>query len=275
MAEEQKAEVKKGLVMKLAEVMAAVGWIEKSGYNEFHKYKYAQESDLVNALRGELAKRHIMVFPDVKNVTRNEHITETLKWDDTVKAKVPTARKTQLTEISVEWTFVDGESGESRTITVHGVGEDNMDKGFYKAFTGSEKYMLMKTFLIPTGDDPEKDSKEEAEDARKAGLASAKQLGEEKIKKARPSASQSVPSLFYALQPSGQYAVQGDKDLMRKIYPQFKANWQPHAECFMVSEANLEVLKFQCEEAKIPFSVLKGPRADEEEKHTFVGDRKD
>jgi len=257
MPEEQK---QKTLVMKLAEVMAAVGWIEKSGYNEFHKYHYAQESDLVDALRGELAKRHIMVFPDVKQVNRAEHVTETLKWDDTVKAKVPTARKTQLTEIRVEWTFVDGESGESRTVTVHGVGEDNMDKGFYKAFTGSEKYMLMKTFLIPTGDDPEKDSKEEAEDARRAGLASAKQIGEEKVKKARPAPSNGVPSLFYAAQPSGQYAIQGDKDLMRRIYPQFKACWQPHAECFMVSEAQLEVIKFQCEESKIPFHVLKGPK---------------
>lgn len=267
MPENEQAQVRKSLVMKLAEVMAAVGWIEKSGYNEFHKYRYAQEADLVNALRGELAKRHIMVFPDVKEVERKEHVTETLKWDESARAKVPTARKTQLTEIAVVWTFVDGESGEERSITVHGVGEDNMDKGFYKAFTGSEKYMLMKTFLIPTGDDPEKDSKEEAEDARQAGLANAKALGEEKVKKARekatsaPSNGNPGASLFYALQPSGQYAVMGDKDLMKKLWPQFKTSWQQHAEAYMVSEDGLEQIRFQCEQGNIPLKVLKGPSA--------------
>ena len=32
------------------------------------------------------------------------------------------------------------------------------DKGVYKAITGAVKYIFMKNFLIPTGDDPEKDN---------------------------------------------------------------------------------------------------------------------
>jgi hypothetical protein len=36
-----------------------------------------------------------------------------------------------------------------------GTGEDNSDKGTYKGITGGLKYILMKTFLIYTGDDPE------------------------------------------------------------------------------------------------------------------------
>ena len=161
----------KSLVEKLAEVMGAVGWIEKSGYNDFHRYKYAQEADLVNAIRGELSKRSIMVFPDVQEVKRSEHVVETSKG----------IRKTWLTEIAVVWTFVDGESDQKHSITVHGVGEDNMDKGFYKAFTGSEKYMLMKTFLIPTGDDPEKDSQEEAQQAKERGREAAQATGKAKV----------------------------------------------------------------------------------------------
>lgn len=194
---ESKGTSARSLVRKLSEVMAAVGWIEKSGYNEFHKYKYAQEADLVQALRGELAKRQIFIFPSVKQCDRALLEVETMKWDDKVKAKVPTVRKTQLTEIAVEWTFVDGESGEERTITVHGVGEDNVDKGFYKAFTGSEKYMLMKSFLIPTGDDPEADSKEDAADAKREGKATAKALGEAKAKTMAQTGSQRVTTLFY------------------------------------------------------------------------------
>jgi hypothetical protein len=175
---------KRSLVRKLSEVMTAVGWIEKTGFNEFHKYQYAQEADLVNALRGELSKRQVFIFPSVKTCERSVLEVETMKWDDSQKRKVPTVRKTQLTEIAVDWTFVDGESGEERTITVHGVGEDNVDKGFYKAFTGSEKYMLMKSFLIPTGDDPEKDSKEDAQEAKLSGKEAAQAVAKEKISQA-------------------------------------------------------------------------------------------
>jgi hypothetical protein len=207
---------KRTLVSKLAEVMAAVGWIQKSGYNEFHKYSYAQEADLVNAIRGELAKRHIMAFPNVVSCERKPHEIETMKWDDDTKKKLPSTRKTQLTEIIVEWTFVDGESGEERTIKVPGVGEDNVDKGFYKAFTGSEKYALMKTFLIPTGDDPEKDSKDEAEDAKLTGKAAAKQVAEKKLAKARQVAAEpeKAPELSFRLLEGDLFEVSGPSETM-------------------------------------------------------------
>jgi hypothetical protein len=38
-----------------------------------------------------------------------------------------------------------------------GEGQDAGDKAVYKAMTGALKYCLLKTFLIPTGDDPERD----------------------------------------------------------------------------------------------------------------------
>ena len=37
-----------------------------------------------------------------------------------------------------------------------GTGADTQDKGVGKAMTGAYKYMLLKTFAIPTGDDPDK-----------------------------------------------------------------------------------------------------------------------
>lgn len=137
----------RSLVKKLCEIMDAVGYVQKTGVNKFHGYKYATEADLVEMIRGEFAKRHVFVFPDVVEYTRLPLEVESKNG----------VRKTQISEVKIAWTFVDGESGEERTVHVHGVGEDNVDKGFYKAFTGSEKYLLMKSFLIPTGDDPESD----------------------------------------------------------------------------------------------------------------------
>lgn len=194
------------LVAKLCEAGAAIGWIEKGGYNEFHKYKYATESDIVSALRGELFKRKVFIFPHIIKYSRTPIEIETMKWSDAEKMKVPSVRKTAITEMDIEWTFVDGESGEKWTVMVPGVGEDSVDKGLYKAFTGSEKYLLMKSFLLPTGDDPERDSKEEEETAKQANKATSQALGQRKVEtlkqKANGSPKAHIPALFYIEPPS-------------------------------------------------------------------------
>ena len=152
----QEAPEKRSLVSKLCAVMGTLKRIPKSGFNSFLNYAYVTESDLADAVRDELAKQKVFVFPSIIEIHRTPHDVETMKG----------IRKTQLTEIMVRWTFEDGESGEVRVVNIPGVGEDNNDKGFYKAFTGSEKYMLMKSFLIATGDDPERESNTDRYDAK-------------------------------------------------------------------------------------------------------------
>lgn len=135
--------VGRSLVRKLAEVMGEVGYIPKHGENKFHGYKYAAEADIVSAVRGAMAKRALMIFPDV----------EKTEW-----RKMPgkNGEKT-VCSLTVNFTIEDGESGEVRSFRVMGEGEDALDKASYKALTGAEKYAILKLFLIPTGDDPEKD----------------------------------------------------------------------------------------------------------------------
>lgn len=137
----------RSLVKKLAVVMGAVDRVPKSGHNNFHNYDYATEADIVAGVREEMAKQHIMIIPNVKKCERRA-------------AGTPEKPKT-ITLLEVEFTLCDGESGEEKTFTVLGEGSDNEDKGTYKAFTGAEKYALLKLFLIPTGDDPEADGKPE------------------------------------------------------------------------------------------------------------------
>lgn len=121
--------------------MAAVERIPKHGRNEFHHYDYATEADIVAAIRGELASRHIILLPGITGRTR-EPVGE--------KGSV-------LTHLDMTFTFIDGETGETLERQWLGAGTDKEDKGAYKAMTGGEKYFLLKTFLIPTGDDPEQD----------------------------------------------------------------------------------------------------------------------
>ena len=141
----------KNLVTKLCEVVAATERVPKNGWNDFHKYKFAMESDIVESIRGELSKRNVFIFP---SITHHNRVTKEGE------------KGGYLTDINVLWTFVDGDSGEERVISVPGCGEDKGDKGLYKAFTGSEKYMLTKSFLIPTGDDPENDGGDKPEPPR-------------------------------------------------------------------------------------------------------------
>lgn len=145
-----------GLVRKLAKVMGEIGRIEKRGRNDFHKYDYVLESDLVDAVRGLLAKAGVMIFPSVESYEVHGDVTH----------------------LKVKFTMVDGESGQTIEAYGYGQGADKGDKGGYKAMTGATKYFLMKTFLIATGDDPEGDTKVDERPAQKVTLATPEQKAE-------------------------------------------------------------------------------------------------
>lgn len=134
----------KGIATKIAKVMDEVKYIQKTGFNSFHKYKYATEADVNEKVREELAKLNVAMMPSVvrhemRNHTNRNGATE------------------YITMVDMEFTFIDGDSGETITINMSGEGQDAGDKGIYKAISGAQKYALMKVFMIPTGDDPEAD----------------------------------------------------------------------------------------------------------------------
>lgn len=166
---------KRSLVMKLAEVMKQVKYIEKKGFNSFHRYKYATESDVAEKVREVLAENGVMMIPNVTSQTVREHVNAKGKTE-------------YIATVHMEFNFYDGESGEKITFNMVGEGQDAGDKAVYKAITGAQKYALMKAFMIPTGDDPEADT---GTDERNSGNnappdvpkpANSKQIGLLKVK---------------------------------------------------------------------------------------------
>jgi hypothetical protein len=125
---------------KLAEVMAAVGYIPKRGVNREYNYTFVSASDVADKVRDELAKRHVTFLPIG---------VEMVESDKTLSGKQ------LLMTLRYTWQITDGETGESITVQSIGTGTDNLDKSPYKATTGAMKYALLTTFQIPTGDDPE------------------------------------------------------------------------------------------------------------------------
>jgi hypothetical protein len=144
------------LVTKLAQVMGAIGHVKKRGRNEHFKYDFATEADIADAIRGELAQRNVILVPAIVTAERIE-----IGRTSSGVAKV-------LTELHMLMTFYDGDSTDTISKPWRGAGVDSEDKGLYKAITGGEKYFLLKTFLIPTGDDPEREDKDTKTSREKA-----------------------------------------------------------------------------------------------------------
>jgi hypothetical protein len=234
----------KTLVQKLCEVMAKVKYIQKLGHNQAQSYRYATEADVADALRGELAERNIFIFP---NMVRNERVKlERMNYKGELKTSY-------ATDLEMDWTFVDGDSGEKYTCRIPGCSESPGDKGVYVAMTGSEKYLLMKSFLIPTGDDPESDANEPQ---------GTKGIADAKIAKLKEKASQipagepakAIPALFFTWPESHNshfaewvnvrefLATRQDiEDTLRMIFTSHKAK-KTKAETVLVPSAEMQGL---------------------------------
>lgn len=141
MSETKKAETT--VYSKMAQVMAEVESVKKSAHNDYSNYDYATEADILEAIRGSLVKHKLIVVPSVLHAsTENEAI-----------------EKGFVTFLQMQFRIIDTENPESfLAIDWYGTGWDTTDKGAYKAMTGAVKYFLLKTFLIATNDDPERDT---------------------------------------------------------------------------------------------------------------------
>src|SRR3990172_7270616 len=128
------------LLAAMQRVMAAVGYAQKQGTNEFHGYKYVTEADAIAALRPAMVKEGLLMIPSTQKA-----------WID----------EQGNTHVLVRYNLIHAATRESLSFDVPGSGNDRAksgaigDKGVYKALTGASKYALLKTFLMETGEDPE------------------------------------------------------------------------------------------------------------------------
>jgi len=125
----------------LHEVMLKVSYVQKTGKNAFHGYKYAGEADLLEKLRPAMLEAGLILIPSIKGVSPiDEHGVTTVQMEYTLVHKDGDV-----------WPSVICAAGQGGDRNKNGVG----DKGLYKAITGANKYLLFKLFQIETGDDPE------------------------------------------------------------------------------------------------------------------------
>jgi hypothetical protein len=133
-----------GLYAKIAQVVTEVGEVAKTGTNEFHGYKYVTAETILTALRKPLAEKKVALLSSVTGI--EERAYKTSRGNESI-----------ITTVHVDFTFVDGATGEMHKCSWAGQGDDPADKGLGKAYTNAIKTFLREQFLLPQGDDPESD----------------------------------------------------------------------------------------------------------------------
>ena len=152
----------KAIAKKLVLVMADCAYIQKSGTNDFHRYKYATAADVLEKVNASLVKHGVAVTAQAELIDLREVTT--------AKGNIE-----RLATVRTTLTLVDSDSGEVLVSSGIGSGQDPGDKASMKACTASLKYAWLMTLAIATGDDPEADS---TVDQRMAGDAAKPKLPE-------------------------------------------------------------------------------------------------
>jgi len=144
------------LYQKMLNVYKAVDYLQKDDQVKFGQtnYKAISEEKVTSTVRAALVDNGLIVFP-----IEQEH-----------------KKEGNLSTVDVKYKLVDTETGEYEIIVSSGTGSDTQDKGVGKAMTYAFKYLFLRTFAIPTGEDPDKVSSAELDEKeRKAKEAAKKQ----------------------------------------------------------------------------------------------------
>lgn len=139
------------IYQKISEVMKNIEYLAKDDQVAFGttKYKAISEEKVTTAVREQLVKQGIVIIP-IKQESTNK---ELIRTDKSVNMLTEVHTKYRIQNIDDINDFIEVES--------NGTGVDTQDKGVGKAMTYAYKYMLLRTFAIPTGEDPDKISSAE------------------------------------------------------------------------------------------------------------------
>jgi len=132
------------LYQKISAVMRDVKYLSKDDRVEYNntKYKAISEEKVTSTVRESLIEHGLIILP----------VKQAHKRDGT------------LSTVDTEYKIIDIETGAFEIIVSSGTGADTQDKGVGKAMTYSYKYLLLRSFAIPTGEDPDKISSAEIDD---------------------------------------------------------------------------------------------------------------
>ena len=133
---------------KIHQVMTDIQYLQKDGFVETGNgkgYKAMTDEKVASTLRPALLKARLVILPVYMETTRS---------DEDVTDNYGKTKKNRITDCRVSYRIFDIDNPSDFVDVVSaGTGVDTQDKGIGKAMTYARKYMLLNTFLIPTGND--------------------------------------------------------------------------------------------------------------------------
>ncbi|MEG0872957.1 MAG: ERF family protein [Clostridia bacterium] len=141
-------EEKLNIYQKIAKIMNDVEYLQKddkviTNTNTNAGYKAISEEKVTNEVRKAMIKYGVVIIP-----VEQEHKRE----DESINNRI-----NRLSTVDVKYKIQNIDDKEDYIIAVSsGTGVDTQDKGIGKAMTYAYKYLLLRTFAIPTGEDTDK-----------------------------------------------------------------------------------------------------------------------
>lgn len=159
-AAEETSPMKLNIYQKIHAVMKDIEYLNKDDKIEFGntKYKAISEEKVTSSVRQSLIKHGLVIIPFEQDHKRDDEVVK----DSNGKEQVH-----RLSTVDVKYKIIDIDTGDYEIACSSGTGVDTQDKGVGKAMTYSYKYLLLRTFAIPTGEDPDKISSAELDDKLK------------------------------------------------------------------------------------------------------------
>jgi hypothetical protein len=190
------ADKKLNLHQKMHQIMKNVQYMKKDDSVEFNKTKYKamSEEKVTSIMRQQIEEQGILVYPVEQTFQRTGNISH----------------------VDVKYRIVNADDpADFIEVVSCGDGADTQDKGSGKAMTYAFKYMWLRTFAIPTGEDPDKISSEEldAKQAEEEAIITAKEV--ELLK--RMCARKGVESQTYKKKPVEHLTAKEYADAMRTL----------------------------------------------------------
>lgn len=146
----------KNIFQRISDVMADVSYLTKDDAVETgggKSYKAITEEKVTSTVRASLIKNGIVILPISQTAMREDE--RVLSYDRYQKKDVEKINRVTTVNVTYRVQNVD-DRDDFITVQSTGTGVDTQDKGIGKAMTYAYKYMLLRTFGIPTGEDPDK-----------------------------------------------------------------------------------------------------------------------
>lgn len=153
------------IYQKMAAITAELKAVEKNLTVQTTKsssYKAVSERAILDAVKPLEEKYGVYSFPVSREVLESNLIQNESVYEDAKGNKTTTPKTSYMTRIKTVYKFVNIDKPDDwiETITF-AEGIDSQDKGSGKAMTYSDKYALMKSYKISTGEDVDEGTDEE------------------------------------------------------------------------------------------------------------------